>query len=393
MRVDMNSRIYTSSYSVNPDSDKREATNMTTPNPAIGTPLSELDTPALLIDLDALERNFDHIAALYANTECRMREHAKNIKTPAILHKQIEAGGTVGGVCAAKVAEAEVMVEGGIKDILITSQVVTPDKIARVCSLSREADVKVAIDDERNLRLVSSISERSSSDVGVVIEVNTSMDRAGIRRTEQGINLARLATELPGVSFRGVMSHQSISGNPDRETRFAEGRRWMQMCVDVGNAIRDAGIPVEIVSTGETFTIDVAPEMPEVTEVQGGTYALMNTTSAYMEDFRFAAKILSTVISRPSNSIAIGDVGYRALAAPNGVLPSVENHDDIQVDSLSSDHIILKSQAAMPLDVGDQFLLLSAQQDILVNRWDRFIGVRNDLVESVWPILARGCHH
>ncbi len=366
---------------------------MTAQPPAIGTPISELDTPALLVDLDALEHNFGHIAALYSDTVCKMREHAKNIKTPAILHKQIEAGGTVGGVCAAKVAEAEVMVEGGIKDILITSQVVTPDKIARVCSLSRLADTKVAIDDERNLRLISSISERSNSDVGVVIEVNTSMDRAGIRRTEQGINLARLATELPGVSFRGVMSHQSISGDPDTETRFAEGRRWMQMCVDVGNAIEDAGIPVEIVSTGETFTIDVAPEMPEVTEVQGGTYALMNTTSDYMEDFHFAAKILTTVISRPSDNTAIGDVGYRALAAPNGVLPSVEGHDGVEVDSLAPDHIILKSQDAMPLDIGDQFLLLSAQQDILVNRWDRFIAVRDGLVESVWPILARGCHH
>ena len=167
----------------------------------------------------------------------------------------------------------------------------------------------------------------------------------------------------------------------------------MQMCVDAANAIEDSGIPVEIISTGETFTIDVAPEMPQVTEVQGGTYALMNTTSAYMEDYRFAAKILSTVISRPSDRIAIGDVGYRALAAPNGVLPSVEGHDDIQVHSLAPDHIILESQDAMPLDIGDQFLLLSAQQDILVNRWDRFIAVRNGQVEAVWPILARGCHH
>ena len=366
---------------------------MTAQPPAIGTPISQLDTPALLVDLDALESNFSHIAALYADTVCKMREHAKNIKTPAILHKQIEAGGTVGGVCAAKVAEAEVMVEGGIKDILITSQVVTPDKIARVCSLSRAADAKVAIDDERNLRLISSISDRADTDVGVLIEVNTSMDRAGIRRTEQGIGLARLATELPGVSFRGVMSHQSISGDPDRSARFSEGKRWMQMCIDVANAIEDAGIPVEIVSTGETFTIDVAPEMPEVTEVQGGTYALMNTTSAYMEDFQFAAKILSTVISRPSDNAAIGDVGYRALAAPNGVLPSVEGHDGIEVDSLAPDHIILKSHDKMPLDIGDQFLLLSAQQDILVNRWDRFIGIRNGLVESTWPILARGCHH
>ena len=366
---------------------------MTAYRPAIGTPMSELETPALLIDLDALEHNFNHIAEIYSDATCLMREHAKNIKTPAVLRKQIEAGGTVGGVCAAKVSEAEVMVEGGITDILITSQVITEDKIARVSSMARSADVKVAIDDERNLKLISEVSSGNQTDVGVLIEVNTSMDRAGIRRPEQGIALARLATDLPGVTFRGVMSHQSIAGTPDRETRFEYGKRWMQVCIDAKRSIEDAGIPVEIVSTGETFTIDVAPEMPEVTEVQGGTYALMGTGTDYMEDFRFAGKVLSTVISRPDSNTAIGDVGYRALAAPGGVLPSVDGVPGVEVDSLASDHIVLKSDGQMPLEVGEQFLLLSAQQDILVNRWDQFIGVREGAVEAVWPILARGCHH
>ena len=366
---------------------------MTSYIPTLGTPISELETPALVLDLDALEHNYEYIASLYADTACKMREHAKNVKTPAVLRKQIEAGGTVGGVCAAKVSEAEVMVEGGITDILITSQAVTEDKIARICSMARAADVKVAIDDPRNVQLISDISSRSGTDVGLVIEVNTSMNRAGIRGPDEGINLARMATDLPGVNFKGVMSHQSITGEPDRETRFSHGRHWMQVCVDAKRAIEDAGFPVEIVSTGETYTIDVAPEMPEVNEVQGGTYALMNTTSAYMEEFQFAGKVLSTVVSRPDGNSAIGDVGYRALAAPNGVLPSVENEPGVSVESLAPDHIVLKSDGQMPLNVGDQFLLLSAQQDILVNRWDQFIGIRNGVVEDVWPILARGCHH
>ena len=366
---------------------------MTSYIPTLGTPISELETPALVLDLDALEHNYQHIASLYADTVCKMREHAKNVKSPAVLRKQIEAGGTVGGVCAAKVSEAEVMVEGGITDILITSQAVTEDKIARICSMASSADVKVAVDDPRNVQLISDISNRAGTDVGLVVEVNTSMDRAGIRGPEEGISLARMATDLPGVTFRGVMSHQSIAGEPDRETRFNHGRHWMQLCVDAKRAIEDAGFPVEIVSTGETYTIDVAPEFPEVNEVQGGTYALMNTGSAYMEDFQFAGKVLSTVVSRPDDNTAIGDVGYRALAAPNGVLPSVEGEPNITVESLAPDHIVLKSDGQMTLKVGDQFLLLSAQQDILVNRWDQFIGIRNGVVEDVWPILARGCHH
>lgn len=365
-------------------------------SPAIGTHIDDLPTPTLIVDLDALESNYAYVADLYADAGCKMRQHAKNIKTPVILHKQIRAGGTVGGVCAAKVSEAEVMVEGGIGDILITSQTVTEDKIARVCALSRAADVKVAVDDERNLRLLSAVSERAGANVGVVIEVNTSMNRAGIRAPERGIELARLATDLPGVEFRGVMSHQSIAGDPDRETRFAEGARWMRMCLDAKNAIEDAGIPVEIVSTGETFTIDVAPTLPEVTEVQGGTYALMGTGSAYMDQFRCAVKILSTAISRPDARTAIGDVGYRALAAPGGALPSVETPAGIAVADMGADHIILESAEngeEMPLRVGDKFTLLSAQQDILVNRWDVFTAIRNDRVEAVWRIQARGCHH
>ena len=131
---------------------------MTTARPSIQTPVSDLDSPALLVDLDALDHNFNYVAELYSDTVCRMRQHAKNVKCPPILHRQISAGGTVGGVCTAKVSEAEVMVEGGIGDILITSQVVTPDKIARVCSLARVADVKVAVDDVRNLYVCCRLS-------------------------------------------------------------------------------------------------------------------------------------------------------------------------------------------------------------------------------------------
>ena len=361
--------------------------------PRIGTPVESLDTPCLLIDLDALEHNFRFVAETYRDTECKMREHAKNIKTPIIAHKQIRAGGTVNGVCTAKVSEAEVMVEGGISDILITSQVVTRDKLERVCGISRVADVKVAIDSRGPLEALSDAARDFGTTVGVIIEVDTSMHRAGVRSPEHGVELAKLATELPGIAFKGVMSHQTLAGDPDRETRFIEGRRYMDICLEVRDAIVAAGIPVEIVSTGETWTVDVAAEVEGVTEVQGGTYALMCTSSDYMEDFRYAARTLSAVISRPSSNVAVGDVGYRALAAPGGVLPTVEDMPEIEVATLESEHIVLRSDGDMPLNIGDQFMLLSAQQDILVNRWDEFIAVRNGKVEAVWPILARGCYH
>ena len=361
--------------------------------PLRGTPVHELDTPCLLVDMDNLEHNFQVIADTYRDTECKMRVHTKNLKSPLLALMQIRAGGTVGGVCTAKVAEAEVMVEGGIDDVLIPNQIVPRDKIARLCALAERANITVAVDDPRNVEDISEVAQTHGATIGVVIEVDTSMHRAGIRRIEQGVELARLAQEAPGVVFRGVMSHQSVKGTIDRETRMIEGRRFIQTCLDVKDAIEAEGIPVEIVSTGETWTYDVAVDMPGVTEVEGGTYALMGTNYTYMEDFRFAAKILGTVISTPRPGVAIGDVGVMALASPNGVLPTLDGQPGVAVEELHEDHIVLRSNGPMPLHVGDNFFLLSGQQDIMVNRWDQFIAVRNGVVEAAWDIPARGCHN
>src|SRR5688572_17931936 len=147
---------------------------METYRPRVGTPIAELDTPSLLVDLDALEHNFRVIADTYRDTPCKMRAHVKNLKTPVLAHMQMRAGGTVGGVCAAKVAEAEVMAEGGIHDIFIANQIVGRDKIARLCALAKHADVKVAIDDGRNLQALSEAAQAQGITLGVIIEVDTS---------------------------------------------------------------------------------------------------------------------------------------------------------------------------------------------------------------------------
>ena len=361
--------------------------------PPIGTKVQDLDTPCLLLDMDAVEHNMNHVAETYRDATCKMRAHVKNLKTPVLAKMQIQAGGTVGGVCAAKVAEAEVMVEGGIGDVFITNQVVTPDKIARLCNLARTAEMRVAVDDPANLRLLSQVASQQQVSIGVVIEVDTSMHRAGVRNVEQGLELAKLAHGLPGIAFKGVMSHQTVPGAPDRETRLIEGRRYMQVCLDVKDAIEAAGIPVEVVSTGETWTYDVAAQIPGVTEVEGGTYALMSNQYAYLDAFQIGVKILSSVINTPRPGVAIGDVGYQALASPGGVLPSVEGLPSVSVQELQAEHIVLRSDGEMPLKPGDKFLLHSGQQDMLVNRWDQFVATRNGVVEAVWDIPARGCHH
>ena len=219
------------------------------------------------------------------------------------------------------------------------------------------------------------------------------MGRAGIRGKEHGVELAKLAHSLPGVDFKGVMSHQTLDGSPDRETRYIWGRKYIQQCLDVKDAIEAEGIPVEVVSSGETFTIDVAATIPGVTEVEGGTYALMSHNFDYMDDLRYAAKILCTVVSAPRPGVVVADVGSRALASPGGVKPFVEDMPHLTAEALHEEHIVFKCDGGPTPEVGDKLALISGQQDMLTNRWDQYVAVRDGAVEAVWDITARGCHN
>ena len=360
--------------------------------PLPGTPMEDLDTPCLVIDLDALDHNMDVIADYYRDRPSKLRGHAKNHKTPAIALRQIRRGGTIGGVCAAKVSEAEVMVHGGVPSVLITSEVTGDLKIRRLCSLAGQAEVMVACDSTENARALSREAEAQGVDLGVVIEMETGMRRCGVQEIEQGVSLAHDIDSLPGISFRGIMSHQVIPAMPDREDRVTEGRRVIQGVIDMKEAIAESGLPVEIVSTGETWSYDVAGEIDGVTEVQGGSYLLMDAHYGYMSDFSFAAKVLTTIISTPRPGVAIGDAGVRAVSTLAG-LPEVDGPPGVDVESMDGDHVVFRLTGGASLQIGDQVALISSQQDAMVSRWDRFVGLRNGKVEAVWDIQARGCHN
>ena len=353
--------------------------------------LDDVETPALLIDLDALEHNIGVIAKHYRGESIRLRPHGKNHKSPQVFAMQVEAGGTVGGVCAAKVSEAEVFVEAGAGNVLIANQVVGEDKIARLADLARLVETTVAVDAQVQVEQLSSGARTSGVVIGVVIEVDTSMRRGGVRTPQQAVALAKLAARAPNLRFRGVMSHQVPSGRPpSRAQRFAEGNRWITHVLEAKRAVEAAGIPVDLVSTGESWTYDVAALHPEVDEIQGGTYVIMEVPYAYMSEFRFAARVMGRIVDRPNPHTALGDVTIDAIGTPNGV-PTVDAPAGLRVVSIDHHGVVLRGEGVEDLALGDTFLLLTHQQDVTINRWDRFLGVRNGVVESVIEATARGC--
>ena len=352
--------------------------------------ISEVETPALVIDLDALEHNVGVIADYYRGKSIRLRPHVKNHKSPRILAMQLAAGGTVGGICAAKVSEAEAFAEIA-GNILIANQVVGEDKIARLAALARRVDTTVAVDADVQVEQLSRGAQQADVLLGVVIEVDTSMGRGGVRTTQQAVALAQQAIQAPNLRFRGVMSHQVPRARPpSREQRFAEGNRWIARVLEVKQAIENAGIPVELVSTGETWTYDVAAAQPEVDEIQGGTYIVMEVPYAYMSEFRFAARVMGRVVRRLDAGTVLGDVPIDAIGAPNGV-PTLDGPEGIEVASIDHYGVVLSGDAVARLSIGDPFFLLTHQQDVTMNRWDRYLGVRNGMVETVIEATARGC--
>ena len=361
--------------------------------PQPGTPVSQLDTPCLILDMDALDHNMDVIADFYADRHSKLRGHSKNHKSPAIALRQIQRGGTIGGVCAAKVAEAEVMVQGGVPSIFVTSEVVAPPKIARLCALADQAEILVACENEANARDLSQVASSQGVNLGVVIEQETGLLRCGVQEVEPGLALARLIDSLPGLSLRGVMSHQMMAEpSGDLEDRTTEAHHLIQPVLDLREAMIADGLPVDIVSTGETWSYDIAGDMPEVTEIQGGSYLVMETSYEYMEDFHLAGKVLSSIISVPRPGMAVGDAGARAVGGMKG-LPRVEGRPGVEAVDMDTDRTVFQVAEGVELAVGDQVVLLPGQQDAMVSRWDRFIGIRDGMVESVWEIEARGCHN
>ncbi len=362
--------------------------------PSPGTTIEQIDTPCLIVDMDAYESNLRVAADTYRDTTTKMRAHTKNLKSPFLAQMQIDIGGTVGGVCCAKVSEAEVMVHNGIDDILIPNQVVTDDKLVRLCGLARRGDIKVCVDNPDNVRAISRMAEATGANIGILVEVDTSMGRAGVRHPRQGVEIAKLTNDLPNVRFMGVMSHQHVEGSPTVEEYTESGTRHIGMCLAVKDAIEAEGIEVEMVSSGETFSYKLATEIPGVTEVEGGTYALMDTMLEFMSEFKFAARLVTTVISTPRPGMAVTDIGVRHLCMINGMFgPSVEGMPGVEVAEVTDEHLVLKSDGRTSLEVGDAVTLIPGYSDGLVNRWDRFIAVRNGIVEGTWDFPGRGCFH
>jgi len=353
--------------------------------------LEDVPTPALVVDVPAMEENIATMARFFAQGPCRLRPHFKAHKTPEIARRQLAAGGCVGLTCQT-VGEAEVIAAHALTtDVLISNQPIGPGKAERVARLAREVDVKVAVDSPRGVEELATAARAQGVEIGVLVEVNVGLPRCGMPPGEPALALARLVASTPGLRLRGLMGYEGhVVLNPDRQAREEGARKAMAQLLETVRLLRDDGLPCEIVSAGGTGTYDITGRLEGITEIQAGSYVLMDTAYARLGlPFRLALYVLGTVISRPSPFLLVADVGLKACATDHGN-PQVADVEGAQVLFLSDEHATVAVPQHCPLQVGDRIRFWPSHIDPTVNLHDRLYAAVGEEVVGVWPVAARG---
>jgi D-serine deaminase-like pyridoxal phosphate-dependent protein len=356
----------------------------------VGIRKDELDTPALWVDLDKMEENIVSLAVHFRDAGVAWRPHTKGIKVPAIAHKAIAAGAI--GVTCAKLGEAEVMAAAGVSDILVANQVVGERKISRLVNLCRHINVMVAVDNPANVAQIGRLACERGVEAGVLVELNTGMERAGVAPGEAAVALSRLAAETPGVRYDGLMAwegHTSLIEDEQEKERTI--RQCVGLLIDTAAQCREAGLAVRIVSGGGSGTYKVTPFVNGMTEIQAGGAIFCDP--AYQKRHVKTEPSLfvrATVTSRPVPERIIFDVGFKSLPTwygdpvPIGLPP-------VASIGMSAEHgKVILAAPDTTVRVGDGFDFEVGYTDVTLFLHDTLYGVRDGVVEVEWAIEGRG---
>jgi D-serine deaminase-like pyridoxal phosphate-dependent protein len=362
-------------------------------------PLAELATPALLIDEAALERNLKKMAAHGKAKGIGIRPHVKTHKCPILARRQIALGAL--GVCAAKVSEAEVMVEGGLANVLITSPVSTPEKFERVVALAKRAPgVQIVVDAPAAVAAFESAAAAAGITLGVMIDLDTGTRRTGIAPGEPALALAREIAKCRHLRLDGIQAYAGhvmhVAGREERKKKSLES---LAACLDTRRLFEKSGIPVRAFTGGGTGTFDIDCDVAGMTDLQLGSYLFMDVQyraigdvdSEVFDTFEPSLTVLATAISQPVPQLITIDAGFKAFAHEPEARPQFKDLEGLEYFYGGDEHGICAFKTeARPLHVGEKAQLIVSHCDPTVNLYDVFHVVRDGAVRELWPIAARG---
>jgi D-serine deaminase-like pyridoxal phosphate-dependent protein len=347
--------------------------------------LDQIKTPALIVDLDAMEANLRDMANFFADRRSKLRPHFKNHKSPMLAWKQIRAGAI--GITCATVREAEILVEHGIESILIANEIAGQEKPERLAELSRHASVMVCVDNCYSIRDLAAAQSNRNSQIDVLVDINIGLNRCGVMPGQAVLDVARFALDH-GLAVRGIMGYdghlQAVPPSPERDQIVRQGSRAI---VDSAGLLESVGIPAPIRSTGGTGTFAVSGEYLGITEIQAGSYLLMdNMYVGRGAPFQRSLTVLATVISTRAREQAVLDCGVKAVSGERG-LPTLKDVTGARLTALHAEHAIVElDPQSPPLTPGQKLEVWVHYSDATVNLHSKMYGVRHGELEEVFPI-------
>jgi D-serine deaminase-like pyridoxal phosphate-dependent protein len=355
----------------------------------IGQAIEDLDTPTLLLDRAASDRNLAKMAQFFADRKSKLRPHFKNHKCVTLAKRQLAAGNAVGITCA-KLGEAEILADHGVTNLLIANQVVGAVKVRRLAELAKRARVAVAVDHLDQVEAISRAAVAAGSTVHLLVEVDIGMGRCGLPPGESVVELAKQIVKFPGVQLDGIQAYEGHLVNViDRDQRRSQSQAAMQLAIDTRRLLEKSGIPVTCLSGCSSATYDSTGAMDSVDEIQAGSYATMDRQYYRLApEFEIAMSLLVRVISRPTADKAVLDVGVKGAGGEFGV-PGIKDHPDVVVPFfLAEEHVVVNNSPNW--SIGQPLHLIPSHACTTCNLHREFVVHENGRVVDVWPIEASG---
>ena len=363
---------------------------------SIGMPIEEIDTPCLLLDLDAFKRNVAKMAKFIKENGIRHRGHAKCHKSADIAAYLTEKGGTC-GVCCQKVSEAEAMVSGGVRDVLVSNEVTTRKKIERLAALATRARVLVCVDDLGVVDDLSAAAQKYRVTIECLVEIDVGAGRCGVTPGAAAVKIAQKIESAAGLKFAGLQAYQ---GKAQHVYDFAERKPMIDAAIaDVTNTIellKTEGLQCDIVAGAGTGTYKLEGTSHVYNELQCGSYMFMDADyqrvrdeeGRFLSDFENSLFIYTTVMSKAKADKAICDAGLKAQSVDSG-MPVIFGRDDVKYVKCSDEHGVIDDPGNV-LKLNEKLKLIPSHCDPTVNVYDWYVCVRDGRVEALWPVTARG---
>lgn len=362
----------------------------------VGMPVEDVDTPCLLVELDAFERNVATMGKFIREHGLRHRAHAKTHKSLDIANYQIEAGGAC-GICCQKVSEAEALVNAGIRDVLISNEVVAPKTIERLAAMATRARVLVCVDDPSVVDHLSSAAQNHNVTIECLVEIDVGAGRCGVAPGVTAVEIAKQIHAAPHLKFAGLQAYhgkaQHVADYTERTAMIAEATR---ATADTVRLLEAHGLACDIVAGAGTGTFRMEGTSGVYNELQCGSYIFMDAdyqrirdkNGNFISEFENSLFIYTSIMSKAKDDKAICDAGLKAQSVDSG-MPVIYGRTDVEYVNCSDEHGVI-SDPNNVLRLNEKLMLVPGHCDPTVNLYDWYVGIRAGRVEALWPVTARG---